>query len=74
MRERLPRPHASSALISDTDRGRAFIVAGGVFPGLHPGTARSVACHIGNRWCGRFLPLTAFAMVAATGDVFKALW
>ena len=31
-------------------------------------TAMSLPYHIGNGWLGGFLPTTAFAMVAATGD------
>ncbi|MHB2168179.1 MFS transporter [Alsobacter sp. R-9] len=37
-------------------------------------TAMSLPYHIGNGWFGGFLPPTAFAMVAATGDIFFGLW
>ena len=30
--------------------------------------------HIGNGWFGGFLPTIAFAMVAATGDIYYGLW
>jgi hypothetical protein len=33
-----------------------------------------VPYHIGNGWFGGFLPPTAFAMVAATGDIYFGLW
>jgi MFS family permease len=34
----------------------------------------SLPYHIGNGWFGGFLPATAFAMVAATGDSYFGLW
>jgi len=34
----------------------------------------SLPYHIGNGWFGRFLPTTAFAMVAATGNIYYGLW
>ncbi len=37
-------------------------------------TAMSLPYHIGNGWFGGFLPPTAFAMVASTGDIFFGLW
>lgn len=37
-------------------------------------TALSLPYHIGNGWFGGFLPPTAFAMVAATGDIYFGLW
>lgn len=37
-------------------------------------TSMSLPYHIGNGWFGGFLPTIAFAMVAATGDVFYGLW
>ena len=37
-------------------------------------TALSLPYHIGNGWFGGFLPPTAFAMVAATGDIYYGLW
>jgi MFS family permease len=37
-------------------------------------TAMSLPYHIGNGWFGGFMPPTAFAMVAATGDIFYGLW
>ncbi len=37
-------------------------------------TAMSLPYHIGNGWFGGFLPPTAFAMVAATGDIYYGLW
>jgi len=37
-------------------------------------TAMSMPYHIGNGWFGGFLPVTAFAIVAATGDIYSGLW
>jgi len=37
-------------------------------------TAMSLPYHIGNGWFGGFLPPTAFAMVASTGDIYYGLW
>jgi hypothetical protein len=37
-------------------------------------TSMSLPYHIGNGWFGGFLPATAFAMVAATGDIYYGLW
>src|ERR1700734_326016 len=34
----------------------------------------SLPYHIGNGWFGGFLPALAFAMVAATGDIYYGLW
>jgi hypothetical protein len=34
----------------------------------------SLPYHIGNGWFGGFLPVTAFAIVAATGDIYAGLW
>jgi len=34
----------------------------------------SLPYHIGNGWFGGFLPFTAFAIVAATGDIYAGLW
>ena len=37
-------------------------------------TSMSLPYHIGNGWFGGFLPTTAFAIVAATGDMYSGLW
>jgi MFS family permease len=37
-------------------------------------TALSVPYHVGVGWFGGFLPATAFAIVAATGDIYAGLW
>ena len=37
-------------------------------------TSMSLPYHIGNGWFGGFLPTTAFALVAATGNIFYGLW
>jgi MFS family permease len=34
----------------------------------------SLPYHIGNGWFGGLLPTTAFAIVAATGDIYSGLW
>jgi MFS family permease len=45
-----------------------------LFPTRIRYTAMSLPYHIGNGWFGGFLPPTAFAMVAATGDIYYGLW
>ena len=45
-----------------------------LFPTKIRYTAMSLPYHIGNGWFGGFLPTTAFAMVAATGDIYYGLW
>jgi MFS family permease len=37
-------------------------------------TALSLPYHIGTGWVGGFLPASAFAMVAASGDIYFGLW
>jgi hypothetical protein len=34
----------------------------------------SLPYHLGNGWFGGFLPVTSFAIVAATGDIYAGLW
>jgi hypothetical protein len=34
----------------------------------------SLPYHIGNGWFGGFLPTIAFAIVAATGNIYSGLW
>jgi MFS family permease len=45
-----------------------------MFPAKVRYTSMSLPYHIGNGWFGGFLPSIAFAMVAATGDIFYGLW
>jgi len=45
-----------------------------LFPTRIRYSSMSLPYHIGNGWFGGFLPTTAFAMVAATGDVYFGLW
>jgi MFS family permease len=45
-----------------------------MFPTRIRYTSMSLPYHIGNGWFGGFLPTTAFAMVAATGDIYHGLW
>ena len=45
-----------------------------LFPSNIRYTSMSLPYHIGNGWFGGFLPTTAFAMVAATGDIYYGLW
>ena len=45
-----------------------------LFPTRIRYTAMSLPYHIGNGWFGGFLPTTAFAMVAATGNIYFGLW
>ena len=50
----------------------AFLVE--MFPTNIRYTSMSLPYHIGNGWFGGMLPLTATAMVAATGDIYYGLW
>ncbi|MDO8377802.1 MFS transporter [Phenylobacterium sp.] len=45
-----------------------------MFPAKIRYTSMSLPYHIGNGWFGGFLPTTAFAMVAATGNIYYGLW
>ena len=45
-----------------------------MFPTRIRYTSMSLPYHIGNGWFGGFLPTTAFAMVAATGNIYYGLW
>ena len=50
----------------------AFLVE--LFPARIRYASMSLPYHIGNGWFGGMLPLTATAMVAATGDIYYGLW
>lgn len=45
-----------------------------LFPSKIRYTSMSLPYHIGNGWFGGFLPTTAFAIVAAKGDIYAGLW
>ncbi|MEO8671480.1 MAG: MFS transporter [Tahibacter sp.] len=45
-----------------------------LFPTRIRYTSMSLPYHIGNGWFGGFLPTTAFAMVALTGNIYQGLW
>jgi MFS family permease len=45
-----------------------------MFPARIRYTSMSLPYHIGNGWFGGFLPTTAFAIVAAKGDIYSGLW
>jgi hypothetical protein len=45
-----------------------------LFPARIRYTSMSLPYHIGNGWFGGFLPTTAFAMVAASGNIYSGLW
>ncbi|RAE63090.1 MFS transporter [Burkholderia multivorans] len=45
-----------------------------MFPTRIRYTSMSLPYHIGNGWFGGFLPATAFAIVAAKGDIYSGLW
>jgi predicted MFS family arabinose efflux permease len=45
-----------------------------MFPTRIRYTGMSLPYHIGNGWFGGFLPATAFAIVAATGNIYSGLW
>jgi len=50
----------------------AFLVE--LFPTHIRYTSMSLPYHLGNGWFGGFLPVTSFAIVAATGDIYAGLW
>jgi MFS family permease len=45
-----------------------------LFPTKIRYTSMSLPYHIGNGWFGGFLPTIAFALVAATGNIYYGLW
>ena len=45
-----------------------------LFPTRIRYSGMSLPYHIGNGWFGGFLPPTAFAIVAASGNIFSGLW
>jgi MFS family permease len=45
-----------------------------LFPTRIRYTSMSLPYHIGNGWFGGFLPPVAFAVVAATGNIYDGLW
>jgi len=45
-----------------------------LFPTRIRYTSLSLPYHIGNGWFGGFLPATAFAIVAGTGNIYSGLW
>ena len=45
-----------------------------MFPTRVRYTAMSLPYHVGTGWVGGFLPVTSFALVAITGDIYASLW
>jgi MFS family permease len=45
-----------------------------MFPTRVRYTAMSFPYHVGTGWVGGFLPVTSFALVAVTGNIFMGLW
>lgn len=45
-----------------------------LFPTRIRYTSMSLPYHVGNGWFGGFLPVTSFAIVAATGNIYDGLW
>ncbi len=45
-----------------------------LFPARIRYTSMSLPYHLGNGWFGGFLPVTVFAIVTATGDIYAGLW
>jgi sugar transport protein len=45
-----------------------------LFPAKVRYTSMSFPYHLAIGWCGGFLPTIAFAIVAATGNIFSGLW
>ena len=50
----------------------AFLVE--IFPTRVRYTAMSLPYNVGTGWIGGFLPVSAFAIVVATGDIYAGLW
>ncbi|MER8124689.1 MFS transporter, partial [Acinetobacter baumannii] len=61
-------------LIATMTYGPLAAVMVELFPTRIRYTSMSLPYHIGNGWFGGFLPTTAFAMVAATGNIYYGLW
>jgi len=45
-----------------------------MFPTRVRYTAMSLPYHVGTGWVGGFLPVTSFALVAITGNIYEGLW
>ena len=45
-----------------------------MFPTRIRYTAMSLPYHVGTGWVGGFLPVTSFAIVAVTGNIYAGLW
>ncbi|HWF01602.1 MAG TPA: MFS transporter [Caulobacteraceae bacterium] len=45
-----------------------------LFPTRIRYTALSLPYHVGTGWVGGFVPVTAFAIVTGTGDIYSGLW
>jgi len=45
-----------------------------LFPARIRYSSMSLPYHIGNGWFGGFLPFIAFAMAAASGNIYYGLW
>ena len=45
-----------------------------MFPTRVRYTAMSLPYHVGTGWVGGFLPVTSFALVAITGNIYASLW
>jgi MFS family permease len=45
-----------------------------MFPTRVRYTAMSLPYHVGTGWVGGFLPVTSFALVAITGNIYSGLW
>ena len=45
-----------------------------MFPTRVRYTAMSLPYHFGTGWIGGFMPVTSFALVAITGDIYASLW
>lgn len=54
--------------------GPVAAVLAEMFPTRIRYTAVSLPYNIGNGWFGGFLPATAFAIVAASGNIYAGLW
>ncbi|HKQ85044.1 MAG TPA: hypothetical protein VJS42_22795 [Steroidobacteraceae bacterium] len=67
-------PVGKAAFTRSCDVAKSVLAKAGLFPTRIRYTSMSLPYHIGNGWFGGFLPVTSFAIVAATGNIYNGLW
>jgi MFS family permease len=65
---------AALLVIAAMVTGSYAVLLAELFPARIRYSALSLPQNVGNGWFGGFLPATAFAIVAATGNVYSGLW